>query len=130
MKSFKFWGETICSDSLLIKFLFDKKVKRDFRKLRPTVDVFPAFFVGGILTWSFIQADQVQLLFGMWMSIYGLMSLANRHVLPRFHAHSPHNPAARHHLLISHRPKHKRSFSTLLLVAPHISAQFQSKYLA
>ena len=66
-------------------FLFDKNVKRDFRKLRPTIDVFPALFVGGILTWCFIQSDQVHLLFGMWMCLYGLMSLANRHVLPRLY---------------------------------------------
>ncbi len=71
--------------ALIYWFLFDKKVKRNFRKLRPTIDVFPALFVGGILTWCFIQADQVHLLFGMWMSIYGLMSLANRHVLPRLY---------------------------------------------
>ncbi len=69
--------------ALIHWFLFDKSVKRDIRRLRPTIDVFPAFFVGGVLTWKLIQVDQVQLLFGMWMCIYGVMSLATRHVLPR-----------------------------------------------
>ena len=64
-------------------FLFDQQVKRDIRKLRPTIDIFPAFFVGGIFTWSLIEVGQVQLLFGMWMCVYGVMSFATRNVLPK-----------------------------------------------
>ncbi|MFQ5706129.1 MAG: hypothetical protein ACE5HO_01685 [bacterium] len=64
-------------------FLFDPVVKRDFRKLRPTLEAFPALFVGGVLTLILIRVEQVQLLFGVWMCLYGLASLASRQVLPR-----------------------------------------------
>jgi len=79
------FGFIINYGALIQWFLFDQSVKRDIRKLRPTIDVFPAFFVGGILTWSLIQVGHVQMLFGMWMCVYGVMSFASRHVLPRIY---------------------------------------------
>ncbi|MFQ5582918.1 MAG: hypothetical protein ACE5GL_00600 [Calditrichia bacterium] len=64
-------------------FLFDPKVKRDIRRLKPPMDAFPALFVGVVLTIALIFANQHQLLFGVWMSLFGLANLAARHVLPR-----------------------------------------------
>lgn len=71
--------------SLIHWFLFDPSVQRDFRKLRPTLEALPALFVGGALTFALVKAGQVQLLFGMWMSLFGVTSMASRHVLPRIY---------------------------------------------
>ncbi|MFQ5753140.1 MAG: hypothetical protein ACE5HI_14200 [bacterium] len=71
--------------ALIHWFLFDLQVKRDLRKLRPTLDAFPALFVGGVLTLALIKIEQVHLLFGMWMCLFGLTSLASRQVLPKMY---------------------------------------------
>lgn len=64
-------------------FLFDPKVNRDFRRLKPILDAFPPFFVGAILTVTMILADEYQFLIGTWMCLFGLANLATRHVLPK-----------------------------------------------
>ena len=69
--------------ALIHWFLFDPNVQRDFRKLRPALEALPALFVGGALTFALVRADQVQLLFGMWMSLFGVTCLATRQPLPR-----------------------------------------------
>lgn len=71
--------------ALIHWFLFDPHVKRDIRKLRPTIDAFPGLFVGGVLTIAFIRAGQVHLLFGIWMCLYGVTCLATRQSLPKFY---------------------------------------------
>lgn len=71
--------------ALIHWFLFDPSVRRDFRKLRPTFEALPGFFVGGALTFALVESGQVQLLFGMWMSLFGLICLATRHLLPRIY---------------------------------------------
>lgn len=64
-------------------FLNDPMVKRDLRKLKPTVDVFPPLFVGAILSVAMILRGEYHYLFGIWMCLFGLANLASRHVLPR-----------------------------------------------
>ncbi len=75
--------------ALIRWFLFDPSVKRDFRKLRPTLEalpgLLPGLFVGGALSIAFVKTDQVQLLFGMWMALFGVTALAGRHALPRIY---------------------------------------------
>lgn len=71
--------------ALIHWFLFDPNVKRDFRKLRPTLGALPALFVGGVLTIALLKADQVNLLFGMWMCLFGVTCLATRQVFPRIY---------------------------------------------
>ena len=68
------WGAVFCFGllinygALLNWFLFDAKVQRDFRKLRPIIDAFPPLLVGGILTLVLILQNQHQLLFGIWIN--------------------------------------------------------------
>lgn len=69
--------------SLIHWFLFDPRVKRDIRKLKPTLEALPPFVVGGILTFVLLDNNLHQFLFGTWMSLFGLANLASRHVLPR-----------------------------------------------
>lgn len=71
--------------ALIHWFLFDPSVQRDFRKLRPTLEALPALFVGGALTFALVKAGQVQLLFGMWMLLFGVTCMATRQSLPRIY---------------------------------------------
>lgn len=71
------------SGALLHWFLNDKHVSRDVRRLRPVLDVIPPLFVGGILTAAMVWHGHFQLLFAIWMLMFGLTNLASRHVLPR-----------------------------------------------
>ena len=69
--------------ALLIWFFFNPRMRPDIRRLVPTVDAFPPLFVGAALTISLILAGQFDLLFGVWMCLYGLANLSSRRVLPR-----------------------------------------------
>lgn len=64
-------------------FLFDPKVQRDIRRLKPVVDALPPLFVGVVLTVSMILAGEYRFLFGIWMSLFGLANLSTRHALPK-----------------------------------------------
>ena len=64
-------------------FLYDPEINRDFRKLKPAVDVLPPLFVAGILSLILIQNGLHSYLFGTWMCFYGLANLATRAVLPK-----------------------------------------------
>lgn len=68
--------------SLIHWFLFDKEVSRDPIKLKPAIDAIPALAVGGVLSLAILAAEQYQLLFGMWMCLYGLAQVAYRRSLP------------------------------------------------
>lgn len=77
------FGVLLNFGALVHWFLFDPRVKRDIRKLKPTLDALPAILTGGVLTWVMLNTGQHQYLFGIWMSLFGLANLASRHVLPR-----------------------------------------------
>ncbi len=68
--------------ALIHWFLFDPSVHRDIRRLKPTLDALPAFAVSIVLTVVLILHNQFELLYGVWMSLFGLANLASRHVLP------------------------------------------------
>jgi hypothetical protein len=69
--------------ALLYWFLFHPDVKRDVRRLMPTVDAIPSLIVGGVLTLALILRGNYDALFGTWMCLFGLTNLSSRHVLPR-----------------------------------------------
>jgi hypothetical protein len=69
--------------ALIHWFLFDPRVKRNIRKLKPTLDALPAILVGGVMTFTFLWHGLPQYLLGIWMSLFGLGNLASRHVLPK-----------------------------------------------
>ena len=69
--------------SLIHWFLFNKEVSRDPIKLKPAIDAVPALAVGGVLTLAILAAQQYQLLFGVWMCLYGLSQVAYRRSLPQ-----------------------------------------------
>ncbi|RJQ53173.1 MAG: hypothetical protein C4521_07840 [Actinobacteria bacterium] len=69
--------------ALLHWFLFHPDAKRDLQRLMPTVDALPPLLVGAVLSAVFILEGRFELLFGTWMSLYGLANLSSRRVLPR-----------------------------------------------
>lgn len=69
--------------ALVYWFITDLDVKRDVRRLGPVLDVLPPLGVGAMLTVALVLHNQHDLLFGIWMGMFGLTHLASRHVLPR-----------------------------------------------
>lgn len=63
-------------------FLFDPTVRRNPRLVKPAIDALPALLVGAILSAALILNGQYRLLFGVWMSLYGLAQVAYRQSLP------------------------------------------------
>jgi len=63
-------------------FLFHPDVQRDPRKLMPTVHALPSLAVGGLLTGALIFRGQYDLLFGVWMCLFGLTNLSAGQTLP------------------------------------------------
>ncbi|HSI86822.1 MAG: hypothetical protein ACAI35_09715 [Candidatus Methylacidiphilales bacterium] len=84
------WGVAvfICAlmnyGAVLHWFLYDEQVNRDPRRLSPTLEVMPAIFVGGILTFVLARAGAYDFLFGTWMCLFGIANLASRQVLPKW----------------------------------------------
>lgn len=83
------WG-TLCALSvainygaLLFWFFRNGSEQRDYRRLRPLIDAFPPLLVGGILTFALLRFGFYDLLFGVWMCLFGLTNIASRHVLPK-----------------------------------------------
>ncbi|MDA1087021.1 MAG: hypothetical protein O2901_08405 [Verrucomicrobia bacterium] len=81
---------TILSVALLVNygtlfhwFLFDPHVRRDWHRLRPAADAVPALVVGAVISYAVIRDGQFNLLFGVWMMLYGLSQVAYRQSLPR-----------------------------------------------
>jgi hypothetical protein len=68
--------------ALLYWFFSHPDVKRDIRRLIPTVDALPSLVVGGILTLALILRGDYDCLFGTWMCLFGLTNLSSRQVLP------------------------------------------------
>lgn len=83
------WGCVACLavlvnySAVLSWFLFQPDVKRDVRRLMPTLDAVPSLVVGGILTGTLVLNNQHDMLFGVWMCLYGLTNLSARQTLPR-----------------------------------------------
>lgn len=83
------WG-TICGLAILFNygaltrwFLEQPVAERQWARLRPVLDALPALVSGGILTFALLASGAHDLLFGVWMLLFGLMHTSSRHVLPR-----------------------------------------------
>jgi hypothetical protein len=57
--------------------------RRERGRLRPVLDGLPPLFVGAVLTAVFLREGKAELLFGMWMCLFGLTHLSSRHSLPK-----------------------------------------------
>lgn len=64
-------------------FLFDDRVRRNPHMLAPALDAIPALAVGAALTLALVLRQHFDLLFGVWMSLYGLAQVAYRQSLPK-----------------------------------------------
>ena len=60
----------------------DPRVRAEPALLKPALDALPALAVGGALTVALVAAGQHRLLFGAWMSLFGLAHLAYKQSLP------------------------------------------------
>jgi hypothetical protein len=69
--------------ALLYWFLFDGEVRRNPMMLKPAMDAIPALGVGAVLSLALILKGEFDLLFGMWMCLYGLAQVAYRSSLPK-----------------------------------------------
>jgi len=59
------------------------EVRRNPLMLKPAIDAVPALGVGAALSVALVLRQQYQLLFGMWMCLYGLAQVAYRQSLPK-----------------------------------------------
>jgi len=75
-------GVTVNYAYLLYWFFFDAEVRRNPVTLKPALDAFPALAVGAALTVVLVGRGAYDLLFGVWMCLYGLAQAAYRHSLP------------------------------------------------
>lgn len=69
--------------ALIYWFLTDPEVARDWRRLRPLGAVLPGLVAGGILTLALARQGHNELLYGVWMLLFGVANFASRAVLPR-----------------------------------------------
>jgi hypothetical protein len=75
-------GLVVNYGALAYWFLFDPQVRRNAIKLKPAVDAVPALTVGAVLTLAAIIRGDYEVLFGIWMLLYGLAQVAYRRSLP------------------------------------------------
>lgn len=57
--------------------------ERDVRRLRPVADGLPPLAAGVVFTLALLANGQYNLLFGAWMTLFGLMNLSSTYVLPK-----------------------------------------------
>jgi hypothetical protein len=69
--------------ALVYWFLFDHDVRRNPLMLKPALDALPALGVGAALSLALILHGEFNLLFGVWMCLYGLAQVAYRNSMPR-----------------------------------------------
>jgi len=77
------WALLANYSPLLHWFLFHPEVKRDPWKLMPTVHVLPSLAIGGVLSAALVLKGQYDLLFGVWMCLFGLTNLSAGQTLPK-----------------------------------------------
>jgi len=56
--------------------------ERPLAHLRPAIEVVPALAIGAFLSLALVLRGQYDLLFGVWMGLYGLAHMGYRHSLP------------------------------------------------
>ena len=52
-------------------------------QLRPVLDLLAPFIVGGLITFALLSNREYDLLFPIWMWVYGLMNISSRHSMPK-----------------------------------------------
>ena len=67
---------------LLLWFMRDPAAGRDRVQLLPALDACPAFMAAALLSAALISKGQYDLLFGVWMGMFGLVHAAYRRNLP------------------------------------------------
>jgi lysylphosphatidylglycerol synthetase-like protein (DUF2156 family) len=60
----------------------DAAFRRDPARMKPVLDIVPPLAVGAVLSLALILRGSYDLLFGVWMSLFGLAHLACRRALP------------------------------------------------
>lgn len=70
---------------LVLWFLFDPVVQRDFKQLKPVADALPALAIGAVFSLALVLHGQFDLLCGAWMCLYGLVHMAYSRSLPKIH---------------------------------------------
>lgn len=78
-------GLSLNYGALFYKYFFASHTRENVRSLKPILNAFPALFVGGVLTLALIRMEVFDLLFGVWMCLFGVTCLAGRQGLPRLH---------------------------------------------
>jgi len=63
-------------------FFRDPEVCRDWRRLMPAADALPALAVGAVLSVALVLHGNLDMLFGTWMCLYGLVHVVYRQSLP------------------------------------------------
>jgi hypothetical protein len=69
--------------ALLCWFLSSREAARNPLALSPALDAIPALAVGAALSLALVIHGQFDLLFGTWMTLYGVAQMAYRNSLPR-----------------------------------------------
>jgi hypothetical protein len=57
--------------------------RRGLLALKPAVDAIPVLAAGAFLSLASVRAEAFDVLFGVWMCLFGLVHVASRHTLPR-----------------------------------------------
>lgn len=63
-------------------FFTEEGANRDWRRLRPAVEILPVWAVGGLISFALIRAEELDLLYGAWMALYSLAQFQGRRGLP------------------------------------------------
>ena len=69
--------------ALAFWFFFDKDARRELLRIMPAFDAVPALAIGAVLSLAIVLQGQYQLLFGVWMCLYGLVHVMYRQSLPK-----------------------------------------------
>ena len=80
------WG-IVCLIAMLLNYgalgiWYRRQAEREVLLLRPAIDALPPLVVGAILTAALYQYEAQNLLFVVWMCVYGLVHVSYRRTLP------------------------------------------------
>lgn len=68
--------------SALLYWLLKNRSWLRLAELWPVLEMFPTLSVGAVLSYALIRSGQFDLLFGVWMALYGVSHVAYRRSLP------------------------------------------------
>ena len=80
------WG-SVCAVSAFINFaavLHWRSVRgHNACAVLPLLDLVAPFVVGGLISVALVSRQQYDLLFSIWMWVFGIMNISSRHAMPR-----------------------------------------------